>query len=63
VKTATNSNVASSAGISRRARRPQNDPTAMRSARRHSAISSEVIRKPEMTKKRSTPRNAPRAHP
>src|SRR5579875_3795861 len=50
---------ANSAGSRRRARRAQKAPSAMRPLDCHSRTSSDVMRKPERTKKVSTPRNPP----
>jgi len=53
------SSMASSAGISRRARRTQNRRKSIRPVRDRSVSSNEVIRNPDSTKNVSTPRNAP----
>src|SRR5437867_2407792 len=54
--TATTTNISANAGRSRRARRAQKAGREMRPVRPTSAISRVVMRKPEMTKKMSTPR-------
>jgi len=58
-KNATKRSIRNSAGSRRRARRAQNPPSLMVDVWRHSPIRSEVIRKPERTKKASTPMNPP----
>ena len=51
---ATPNSMRKSAGNSRRARRAQNVPSRMVPRFRHSAMSSEVMRKPERAKKLSS---------
>ena len=58
----TTATIRSSAGSSRRARRPQNAITAMRPFCSHSTSKRLVIRYPESTKNASTPKKPPRAH-